>query len=936
MTESGLTKTFPNDTLQVKNYNFSRQDKNNRKSLGIITYWTKDIKKKSSKVFASEHTCIVFHEFTLGIEHLHFGTIYRLPNAAQEHQFCDFLENALDQIVHSDRQIFLIGDANIDLFKQGRKQEEYLAVLESFEMKQRIRTATRNCGTSSTLIDHLIISPSVSIDKIANSNLHISDHHIIGCRIKSFGFKTKPKIVYQKCKLHAPGNGLDYDKCDVRKVCNDLMDVDWTIFYNKTEPEEKWAVFKTILSQKLSENTACLQCKCGKTKRVNNQEKPWFSQEINALKSQCDQAYKSYSSNGKPQLLYDLYKTKRNRYNSAKKRAKLQYYKTMIETTSDYKEKWKVLNEIRGKNKTIDVIEKLQRDDKVFTDKKDIANELNDFFSNVGQKTLDDVRTTAENLDVPNHGFPRNSPSNSFKFRPPTAHHVIKAINALKPNKPAGPMGIPAQIIKKIGPTIAGQIADLFRVFINKTTVPIQFKEAYVTPSFKTGDQSTASNYRPIAVTSVFSKMFEQILLWQIQGHLDRYAVLAPSQYGFRKNHSTVHAIINCIQYGYDHLNAKADKYISFLYLDLSKAFDCIDHTRLRKALDAIGFDKASEDMILNLLENRPQYVKLDNTLSKAARTNCGVAQGSQIGPIIFSIYVNDCYRTLENGFTKIVQYADDVCIITRAENKQELLSRTEQNLIAAKNYFMSIGLKLNVAKTQYLPATNVDGARNELILTTLNPTFSSEDQIKAQNVATYLGLEVDNKLIFNDHKAKTLAKLKSIHALVRSVRSKLSFAAAKLLYNSLFLSTHDYGAAAYGTEGYGTAEINNQLEAIHRKMLKCVHSELPWDISNEELYRQTSAQTLSQMRNVSTLKLAHGCVYKQAPRLIRDYMQRSIATARGHQEYRVTVPLPIRTNMFKHSFAYRGATLWNTLPHELRETERMDRFREALNSITS
>jgi hypothetical protein len=273
MTESGLTKSLPNDTLNIKNYKFARHDKSNRKSLGIITYWTKDINMRSTKVFASEHTSIIFHEFTLGSDRLYLGTIYRLPNATQEHQFSEFLENALDQVVHSDRQILLTGDTNIDLFKQGRKQDDYNTVLASLDMKQHIRTATRNCGTSSTLIDHLITTSSVSIDKIANSNVYISDHHIIGCRLKSFGFKVKPEIVYQQCKRHAPGTGLDFNKCDTRKLSNDLLDADWTVFKNKTEPEDKWDAFHAILSQKISENTALFPCKCGRVLNFNPRKK---------------------------------------------------------------------------------------------------------------------------------------------------------------------------------------------------------------------------------------------------------------------------------------------------------------------------------------------------------------------------------------------------------------------------------------------------------------------------------------------------------------------------------------------------------------------------------------------------------------------------------------------------------------------------------------
>jgi hypothetical protein len=828
--------------------------------------------------------------------------------------------------------VVLIGDTNIDLFKQGSKRENYLEVLESSEMTQHVRRATRNCGTSSTLIDHIISSNTVKLDKIANSNVHISDHHLIGCRLQSFGLKVKPKIQYQRCKVHTVGLGYDFSKCDYQRLSEKLLQTDWTNFHSSDEVEVKWHLFKTILLECISETTPKFACKCGK--RLNNKKcnKPWYTTELTRLKQNCDSAYRHYCTNGKTQFLYDIYKRERRIYNSHQKRTRAQYYKNLVENATSYKQKWAALNQIRGKAPTggSDINEILNSQNELLTDKNEIAETINSFFAKIGAKTLESVTEAAIRLNVPSHTFPRNSPSNSFHFRPPTLLSVQKAIAHLKNNKPSGPMGVPAELIKRISPAILNKLTALFKVFIDAASLPGEFKDAHVTPIYKEGDKTNPSNYRPISVTSAFSKIFEQTLLAQVLGHLERFSVLAPSQYGFRRNHSTVHAIIDSLEYAFTELNAKCDKFVSFLYLDLSKAFDCIDHERLKQSLDAIGFDDSSTKMITEMLSNRRQYVKLDDITSDAALVNCGIAQGSQMGPVIFSIFVNDCYRMLSNSHTKIVQYADDVCLITSGDSKNCMIERTEQNLLGARNYFISIGLKLNVSKTQYVPATNAEILREDLLLSTLNPTASPDDQIKAQGTAKYLGLIIDSKLCFRNHKEKVLSKLKSIHALVRSIRNKLSPNSAKLLYNTLFLSTHDYGAVAFNTVGYGTAEINEKMEVMHRKMIRCVYR-LSWELPNNELYETTGLSSLLNRRDKITAKLVHQCIFKTAPILMQAYIERSATTARAYEEYRVKVPNPIRTNLLKNSFSYRGASLWNTLPSEIRSTESMGRFRTAV-----
>ena len=220
---------------------------------------------------------------------LHLGTVYRLPDAS--HAFFDFFESALQNIVHSERQILMMGDLNIDLFKDDIKQRKYKDILESFNLTQHVSSATRVANQSETLIDHVVSSSSVLLDQIVNSNEMFSDHNLIGCRVLSFGLKVPPPVVYQKCNLHAVGLGYDFQKCDKNKLGEILIATDWSLMHSALTVDRKWEVFQEFLLDAIEQTTPLFQCKCGKRKqnrRRNHQ--PWFTPELKALKNQCDVA----------------------------------------------------------------------------------------------------------------------------------------------------------------------------------------------------------------------------------------------------------------------------------------------------------------------------------------------------------------------------------------------------------------------------------------------------------------------------------------------------------------------------------------------------------------------------------------------------------------------------------------------------------------------
>lgn len=933
--ESGLTKDTPDRLLKHRHYDFVRVDNATRKSLGILIYFTKDIKIMSQKVFSTTDFTLVHVEFALKGERLHFGSIYRLPDATRNF-FTDF-SNALEELVHSDRKIIIAGDVNVDLMKKGQLQTEYLEILSDFDLSQAITRPTRVRENSSTLIDHLICSPAAKIDHVVNCDNLISDHFVIGCHVLNFGNNIAPPIKYQKCHLHAPGLGINFNKCDLVKLESGLLNMNWDTLtgdLGATSVKHKARFFRESLQSALLESTPKYPCKCGRIcppKAKNFQ--PWFTEELDLYRLAVKDLHRYILQNPKTKpFLFPIYQCLRNDFTATKEMARENHFKGIVASAPRNK-RWQPINEIRGKEMTEgSVIDKLSTPTGEVTSKPEIANGLNAYFATIGKNTCEEVKAQARDSNIELFQFTRNSPENSFHFDLPNTTEVEKATLHFADNKPPGPTGIPPKIMKFMLPLILAPMTALFQSCVLQSTVPIDFKNAHVTAIHKKGPKDAPGNYRPISVTGIDGKIFELVLKWQIEGHLHRYSILSTTQYGFRRGMSTVHAMIDGFDFAIKHLNTKQDRFASLLYLDLSKAFDCLEIRALMKALDAIGFDPPSRTLIFSLLTDRKQVVKLDTVLSDELSAACGVTQGSILGPLLFAIFVNNCGSVLANHFTKVVQYADDVSLITVADTYEQLLERTESNALAAKRYFTSLALKLNLDKTQLVPLTNSPTQRPILRSMVLFPN-DPENTIKSSSTAVNLGVIVDDEFSFNGHKRKILGSMKGALGAIRAIRSKISLETAGMLYESTFLGIHDYAAAVFDTDTRGSTAANNDLETLHRRMLRCVFNFLPKRVSNSELYRVSGANLLSNRRKLYVANMAFSCLNGLAPPNVANLLSITNNTARGLNEKRLNVPQISRSNLMKNSFSARAPKLWNQLDVSVRTETSRTVFKKKMKS---
>ena len=218
-------------------------------------------------------------------------------------------------------------------------------------------------------------------------------------------------------------------------------------------------------------------------------------------------------------------------------------------------------------------------------------------------------------------------------------------------------------------------------------------------PIYKQGSKSSVSNYRPISVLSCINKIFEKLLAKRIYSFLEKQHILYEFQYGFRTGHSTTHALIEISDK--IKLAINDNELMCGLFLDLSKAFDTVNHNILISKLNHYGIRGPTLNLLKSYLTNRKQYVKIGKQKSELRNINCGVPQGSVLGPLLFILYINDLHKACTTG--NICIFTDDTTVFFQCKTKNNITSKGTQIMTQLDIWFKSNRLTLNSEKSNFV-----------------------------------------------------------------------------------------------------------------------------------------------------------------------------------------------------------------------------------------
>ena len=345
---------------------------------------------------------------------------------------------------------------------------------------------------------------------------------------------------------------------------------------------------------------------------------------------------------------------------------------------------------------------------------------------------------------------------------------------------------------------------------------------------YKKGNKTEPSNYRPISLLSCFNKIFERLICIQLHSFLEKYKILVEFQFGFRQDHSTILAlteITDRIKYFIDKGN-----YVLGLFIDLSKAFDTVDHNILLSKLSHYGIRGHANKFFRSCLTQRKQFTYINNEKSAIREINCGVPQGSVLGPVLFLIYVNDLSHAVGNDITRL--FADDTGLFTHGKNLNVLIN---ESIVIYKRMFkwcLCNRFTINFTKTCFV----IFRAKNKKVPSDLNHIIIDDVTIQRVNVTKYLGLYMDEYLTWSHHITHLNKNLSKYFGIFKRLRESISKKIARQLYYAFIYSRIDYGIQIYG---FCSETLLDKIQTLSNKLLKFLlrlHPRTPTDRLHADL----------------------------------------------------------------------------------------------------
>ncbi len=320
------------------------------------------------------------------------------------------------------------------------------------------------------------------------------------------------------------------------------------------------------------------------------------------------------------------------------------------------------------------------------------------------------------------------------------------------------------------------------------------------------GDKEDCTNYRPISLLPTFSKIYGKLIDKQIRSYMDEHKYWTPLQFGFPQSHETDHTGTRAI---YEILNAKNNGMGTIaIFLDLKKAFDTVNHNLLIDKMAQYGIDTP---LIKDYLSNRKQFTQIDEAKSDFNTIECGVPQGSILGPLFFLIYVNDLENTAP---MKCLLFADDTTLLVHGKDTEDLIATTNEQINIINNWFQSNKLTVHPEKTNFMAFNIKDRKKLNGKIFWGNTKLQRIGKGEKDETIKYVGVHIDEDLKFKQHGLHVANKIKQNSYLISANKNFLPFTTRKLLYNALVRPHMDFGAEIWG-------HLNINL--IYKAQKKCI-----------------------------------------------------------------------------------------------------------------
>ena len=792
-----------------------------------------------------------FHKYII-------GSVYRRPSALLDDlkQFIEEFSITLSSIHSVSKKAYINGDYNIDLL-QLHTNTHYNTFYENTTAQgffPKITRPTRSYGSSHKLIDNVFTNNLCKRHTSGILTHQISDHFMTFSIVEGKIKQIKNPVKYVEVQNINPAS-INNFKNSI--ATSDLLSqLDLNVNAN---PNVNYNILSSVLEQ------AKIRHIPKKIQRFNRRKhciEPWMNKELLTLINKKNDKYRDWKSTNND-IEYEIkkinFKTFERIVKENIKEAKRDYYfKTFTAHKNDLKKTWRTIDDtLNKKSNKSKFPSKFIVNNRTVTDHKKIADEFNTFFSNIGSTLSESIKLDDSTLAFTD--YLDNPTEHRFSFSKITEKETLTIINNLKSKNSSGNDEISNRLLKSIKSEISKPLTIIINQSLETRIFPDALKVAKVKPLFKKGDNCCLNNYRPISLLPTISKIFERVMYTQLYSYFNVNNLLSEQQYGFRSQHSTELACVKLVDYILKEMdNIRDIKIPASIFLDLSKAFDTLNFDILLRKLQHYGINDVSLNLIKSYLTNRFQYVQYENADSGLLEVKTGIPQGSILGPLFFSILIND----LVNCSTKFqfLMYADDTTIYFNLNDFPVINREVEINSELEK---VNTWLKLNKL------AINVDKSKcmffhKRRAITPLKFSMNSRTIDVVHNF-NYLGIMLDANMSWKSHIAMVSNKLSRINGILHRLKYLYPQNILITLYKSLFIPHINYGSLLWG-------HVGESIDKIQKKAIRTI-TYSNYIAHSEPLLKSLNLLKVKDLFNLKILKFLFNLYHNKLPPYFNNYV---------------------------------------------------------------
>ena len=844
-----------------------------------------------------------------------FGTYH--PPSQNDSYYFNTIGKALDVYDKSYDKFLLVGDFNAE-----ETEIVMSTFLNTYSLKNLVKEKTcfKSLQNPST-VDLFLTNNNRSFQGTRAISVGISDFHKLIITVMKTTFEKLPprKISYRSYKHF---NEVDFRNDLLTAFENIQTNIDFTRFQEQ---------FLKILDQHAPV----------KEKMVRANEMPYMTKALRKsimTRSRLENKYHTARTSES----HRNFKKQNNFCNRLRYRERKRYYENLDENkVTDGREFWKTTKPFlsdKGASRQSKIT--LIKYGNIISEDLDVANTMNAFFDQavsslsikdpVEHMVLDGM-VSSDPIDKIIHKYSQHPSiklirknvkiSDKFVFKETSLEEIQDEIKSLNPQKSNPAKTVTSKNLQRYVDICSKPLYNIISRGIATGNFDDGMKIADLTPVHKKDVTTKETNYRNISGLAAGSKVFERIMHRQMGEFVNKF--LSPYMCGYRKGYSTQHALLVLLEKWRAMLDRKG--YAGAILMDLSKAFDTLNHELLIAKLAAYGFDKTSLVLVKSYLTNRWQRTKINNSYSSWSNLITGVPQGSILGPLLFNIYLNDLFY-LEND-CDVCNFADDTTPYACDTNLESLMSRLEFATDQAIEWFGINYMKLNVDKCHLI----IGGHKEESVTAHIGGYDIRETQSEK-----LLGIQIDNELSFSEHVSELCKKAgKKLNALSRLCKV-LSFKKRKSLVKAYFESQFKYCPLVWMC---CNRTLNNKMNALHYRSLQIVYKD--YESSFEDLLECDKSCTVHN-KNIQTLAIEmYRSMHNLSPIFMNEvFMERildvnnvSSNTRSKSSFYNYANPRSTRYGL--ETLRHIGPRIWNMIPSEIKDLSTLEKFKSEIKQWT-